>query len=152
VGRPPDRAPAADRPLHLTPSALLLVAAGGGAGTAARYGLSEAVPPTGSWPTATFLVNLAGAFLLGLLLEGLARGGADHGRRRSLRLVLGTGFCGAFTTYSALAVETDLLLRDHHPGTALAYALGTVVVGFAAALAGVRLAARHRPGRAGAAA
>ena len=136
--------PSGPGPLHLAPSALALVAAGGAAGTAARYGLSQAVHPWGAWPAATFLVNLAGAFLLGLLLEALARRGPDHGRRRQLRLLLGTGFCGAFTTYSALAVDTTLLLHGHHIVKALTYALATVVLGFTATLLGIWLAS-HPP-------
>ena len=58
-------------------------------------------------------------------------------RRRQARLLLGTGFLGGFTTYSALAVEADGLLRGGRVGLAVAYALTTVVVGLVASLAGV---------------
>ena len=61
------------------------------------------------WPWATFMINLAGAFILGALLEGLARSGGDTGWRQRVRLFAGTGFCGAFTTYSTLALEVSLL-------------------------------------------
>src|SRR5699024_11239433 len=57
-------------------------------------------------PVGTFLANISGAFLLGLLVESLSRRGADHGRRRDLRLLLGTGLLGGYTTYSALANDT----------------------------------------------
>ena len=130
--------PSGPGPLHLAPSALALVAAGGAAGTAARYGLSQAVHPWGAWPAATFLVNLAGAFLLGLLLEALARRGPDHGRRRQLRLLLGTGFCGGFTTFSAFSLETLTLLQGGRPWTAAAYALGSVACGVLAVWAAWR--------------
>lgn len=130
-------------PLHLSIRALGMVALGGTVGTAARYYVSELVHPWRSWPLATFLINVSGALVLGLVLEELGRRGPDRGRRRRLRLLVGTGFCGAFTTYSALAVDTDQLLRGHHPGLAVGYALGTLVVGFAASWLGIWLGARH---------
>jgi fluoride exporter len=71
--------------------------------------------------------------------------GSDRSHRRADRLLVGTGFLGGFTTYSALAVETDGLLRDGRVAVALTYALTTVVVGLLASLAGVvaaRAAAR----------
>ena len=74
-----------------------------------------------------------GAFALGVLLEWLAVHGSDVSHRRAERLLLGTGFLGGFTTYSALAVESEGLLRDGRVGLAATYALGTVVV---ASLAG----------------
>lgn len=141
--------PSPGRPLHLTPAALGLVALGGMAGTAARYAVSLVAPPRGGWPLATLAVNLVGAFVLGLLLEALARRGPEDGpggpSRRRMRLVIGTGFCGAFTTYSALAVDLDLLLRGGQPGTAVAYAAVTVLVGFLLCCVGIWLGAR-RPG------
>jgi fluoride exporter len=53
-------------------------------------------------PLATLLINLAGAFLLGVLLERLGRARGEPQRRRLVRLLAGTGFLGGFTTYSAL--------------------------------------------------
>nr|WP_276610713.1 CrcB family protein [Kineococcus siccus] len=128
---------------------MALVATGGALGTLARWGTAHVLPPAGSWPLATFAVNVAGSFLLGLLLEALLRRGAEDAGRAALRLGLGTGFCGGFTTYSSFAVEVDGLLRDGSAGGAAVYALGTVVAGLLAALAGVALAgARHRESRA----
>ena len=131
-------------PLHLTPAALGLVAGGGMAGTAARYAMTLMVPSRHGWPVATLSVNLIGAFVLGLLLEALARR-PDEGVRQRLRLVVGTGFCGAFTTYSALAVEIDLLLRTGQATTAIAYAVTTVVAGFLVCTLGIWAAARRGP-------
>jgi CrcB protein len=116
-----------------------LVALGGAVGTGLRYGLSTLVPHWNAIPVATLGINLVGAFLLGLLLETLARSGLGPGRARSLRLGLGTGVLGGFTTYSALATDTALLTGGH-PGLAIGYALVTVVVGAAASVAGIRVA------------
>jgi fluoride exporter len=121
--------------------ALGLVFAGGIAGTAARAGVTALLPvQSGRWPVATLLVNLTGAVLLGVILEAFAA-------RPVPRLLTGTGFCGAYTTYSTLAVETDLLVRDHAPGLALSYAAVSVVAGVAAAALGIAVAARARSGR-----
>lgn len=129
------------RAAHRSPDALLAVLAGGVLGTLARHGLSLALPER-PWPVGTLTANLVGALLLGALLEGLSRAGDDTGRRRLLRLALGTGVLGAFTTYSALAVEADLLLREGRPLLAAAYAGTTVVAGLGASTLGIALAAR----------
>lgn len=127
---------------HRDPRLLALVALGGAGGTLARYGVSRAVPAAAHWPLATLAVNLLGAFALGLLLEGLLRRGPEDDRRRTLRLLLGTGFCGGFTTWSGFAVELDRLVGDQHPWTALGYAGASLAGGLLAALAGIALAAR----------
>jgi fluoride exporter len=129
-------------PRHVTWAAVGLVFVGGVGGTAARYAVDRAVGPWGVWPAATFLVNVVGAFLLGVLLESLVRRDPDVTTR--LRLLLGTGFLGAFTTYSALAVETDGLVRDGYASVAVGYAVGTVVVGFVASTVGIWVASRRR--------
>ena len=130
-------------PLPRRPDALGAVLVGGVLGTLARHGLSLALPG-GPWPAGTFAADLLGALLLGALLAGLARAGDDTGRRRLLRLGAGTGFLGAFTTYSALAVETDLLLRDGRPLLAAAYAGATVLGGLLLSATGIVLATRGR--------
>ncbi|MEH3155885.1 MAG: fluoride efflux transporter CrcB [Gordonia paraffinivorans] len=123
------------------PGSLALVFLGGVVGTAARYGLEEAFPHRGTnWPTGTFVANLLGAFALGLLLEALVRRGDDTGRRRSVRLLLGVGFCGAFTTYSTLALEISLFVRDGAAGTAVLYAAVSVIAGLVAVWLGIVLA------------
>lgn len=134
---------AAARPAHLRAELVGLVAVGGALGSLARHAVSLALPTGGSgWPTGTFAVNAVGAFLLGALLEALARRGEEGPRARALRLLAGTGFLGGFTTYSSLTDEVDLLLaRDGSLGVALGYGVGSVVVGFAAALLGVLVAA-----------
>lgn len=131
-----ERAP---RPAHRDPVLLGLVMLGGTAGAASRYGLTVAIGSS-AWPWATWVVNLSGAFLLALLAGWLVARGPDTGRRRAARLLLGTGFLGAYTTYSALAVDTERLLADGRWTAALAYALSTVLVGLAASIAGLRVA------------
>jgi CrcB protein len=118
---------------------LLVVLAGGIVGTSARYGLKIALPAD-DWPWGTWTVNVLGAFLLGLIVAALASRGPDTGRRRTLRLLLGTGVMGSFTTYSSLAVETERLLA----GGRIAYAGATLLLGLAASLAGLVLGARGR--------
>lgn len=126
------------RPSYRRPGALAWVFLGGFAGTGARYALEELWrPPSTQWPVATFAVNLVGAFVLGLLLEALARSGEDGGWRRRARLLGGTGFCGAFTTYSSVALESSLLVQHGGTSTAIGYALGTIVAGLVCAWLGI---------------
>ena len=131
-------------PVHLHWRYVGLVALGGTFGTAARFALTQVVPTWSDVPIATFGVNVLGAFLLGVLVADLARRGRDEGTRRAVRLLLGTGFLGGFTTYSSLAVETDALVRSGQAGLAVGYAVTTVIVGAVAASAGIRIASRRR--------
>jgi fluoride exporter len=134
-----------DTPVHLRPSAWAWVLAGGVVGTGLRWAIEQAVPtsPRG-WPWATFGINLTGAFVLGLLLEFLARSGSDTGWRRRARLFGGTGLCGAFTTYSTLALEITSLGRDGVPWWGLAYGVSSVALGVLAAWAGIAAAGAWR--------
>ena len=129
-------------PVHLSWSNIVLVAAGGMAGTGLRYLIAVLVPPRLGIPIAIFAINVVGAFLLGLLLQLLAEHVPEVGWSRRLRLVVGTGVLGGFTTYSALATDTATLAVTH-PGRAVGYALATVLVGAVASTAGIVLA-RHR--------
>lgn len=140
---------ASGRPAYLRGRSLLLVFAGGALGTAARDGLSRAVPHLQGVPVGILAINVLGAFLLGLLLERLRRSGADDGGRRDLRLFAGTGVLGGFTTYSALTTDTALLVADGFPGRAALYALGTLVLGLSAAVVGLACGARLAAGRGG---
>ncbi len=133
-------------PPHRRPALVLLVAAGGVAGTFARHGLGLLYPDgPREWPVTTFAVNIAGAFLLGLLMEALTRyASGSRGRRwpTLVRLGAGTGALGAFTTYSTLAVDTDLLAHNGLVGSAVTYALATVTAGAAACAIGIAVGAR----------
>lgn len=116
----------------------LAILAGGATGTLARAGLAEAVGHRpGQWPWATFAVNLAGAFVLGWLLTRLAERTAPS---RHWRPLLGTGFCGALTTFSAFQIETLEFIRRGDIVPAIAYPLVSIAAGMALAVAGVMVA------------
>ncbi|MBT2531365.1 CrcB family protein [Arthrobacter sp. ISL-48] len=133
----------AHRPVHLHPGFVLVVITGGVFGALARYGLSTVLPSPGGWPLPTLIINLTGALLLGVLLEALVRRGPDAGRLRMIRLLAGTGFMGAFTTYSTLALETNTLLGTGRITDALIYVAATLIGGAVATVAGIRAAAGH---------
>ena len=109
---------------------LAAVFIGGVVGALARAGVAEALPPEpGHWPWATLLVNVAGAFVLGAV--------AARGYRRAL---LGQGFCGALTTFSAFQLELLHMLDADRTGLAAAYATVSLALGLAAAELGRRAA------------
>jgi len=135
----------AHRPVHLHPGYVLVVIAGGVFGALARYGLSTLLPAPGGWPLPTLVINLAGALLLGALLEALVRRGPDAGTRRIIRLLAGTGFIGAFTTYSTFALETNTLLDAGRLTDGLLYLAATLIGGAGATVAGIWLAASRHP-------
>lgn len=135
--------------LPASPSLLLLIVAGASVGTALRSWL-EAVfaPAPGAWPWVTFWINLVGSFALGVLLEALAATGPDQGWRRRVRLGVGTGMLGGFTTYSTFSLEVVALIRGGSGWLGAAYALLSVSVGIAVAFGGTRVArALVRAGR-----
>lgn len=133
----------------MTKSELPLVAAGGFLGTLARFAVARTTPDVAAWPVGTLLVNVVGAFALGLLLERLA-GGVETARRRRIRLLVGTGLLGSFTTYSSFALETERLLVVGAYGTAVAYVAASLVAGLVACAAGVAVAHRWHGSQAGA--
>lgn len=124
-------------PPHARPGLLLLVMVGGVAGALLRYGLTAALPQHGL-PTTTLGINISGALLLGVLMQVLA-GRPDVGRRRAVRLAIGSGLLGAFTTYSTLAVEAVLLVRQGDAPLAVAYGVLSVFAGLVAAALGIAL-------------
>jgi fluoride exporter len=129
------------RPIHLSLANIALVAVGGAAGTGLRYWISAVTPHWAGVPVATFGINVAGALLLGVLLELLAGSNLNSSWSRRLRLGIGTGGLGGFTTYSALATDT-VTLAAAHPGRAAGYVIATVTVGAVASIAGIWLTRR----------
>jgi len=108
---------------------LLAIYAGGVLGALARVGLAEAAPHgVGSWPWATFAANLAGALLLGYFVTRLQERLPPSSYRRPF---LGTGLCGALTTFSTLQLELFEMLDAGRLGLAAAYVAATLAGGFA---------------------
>ncbi|GAB3268448.1 hypothetical protein GCM10027449_01780 [Sinomonas notoginsengisoli] len=150
----PSRLPAPARFAHpFSPAVLALVFAGGVLGALSRWALGVAIPAPGGWPLPTLIINLAGALALGALLESLARRGPDVGARRLVRLTAGTGFLGAYTTYSTLAVEGSQLLLAGRAADGAWYLALSLLGGAGATLLGIAGAAwLHRSDRRGLAA
>lgn len=129
--------------LPVRPAWLGVILLGGTVGTAVRAWLETLYTPgPGEWPWVTFWINVSGSFILAVLLEVLAETGPDRGWRRAVRLGIGTGVLGGYTTYSTFSVETVQLLRSGAWLVALGYAVGSVVLGLAVAFGGVRLVRR----------
>jgi fluoride exporter len=131
---------------RLTPAQLRAAAilAGGAAGAVTRAAVAKAFPvQAGAWPWATFAVNVTGAFILAWATTRLAETVAPT---RYWRPLVGTGFCGALTTFSTFQVETIRLARDGHGALGLTYATVSMAVGLAAAIAATVVARRHRYG------
>ena len=120
-------------------SAFLLVSAGGFVGANLRYGISLwAGRRYGTnFPLGTLIANLAGSFLIGLLLGVLAGWFADD---RSTRLLLATGVLGAETTFSTYTYETLALVRQGRIRAALQNYGGSLLLGLTAVTAGLLLA------------
>lgn len=139
----------------LRPGSLLLVFFGGCFGAAAREALGAAIPPGSPIPIGILIANLLGAFLLGLLLEWLSRqnlaeASPESARRGArMRLLLGTGVLGGFTTYSALALAVVALLHGGSIWLGIAYGLGTLLLGALTTFAGIALAAAMHARRGG---
>jgi len=136
-----DEAPAQASLVHvgsgLSVDTLLAIAVGGGLGGLARYGLQTALPTQAAgFPWATFIVNVSGCFLLGVLMV-LVTEGRNLGRFRYARPFLGVGFLGGFTTFSTYTAQTRELVAAGHASTAGFYLVGSIVVGLTAAAAGL---------------
>lgn len=119
---------------------IILVAIGGGVGAALRYlvGLWMQANAGGS-AAATFIVNVLGGLAIGLLVGWLAlRGGRES--NDGVRLLLGVGLLGGFTTFSAFSLELFQMISRGEARTAGAYALASVAGGVLAVLVGVWLA------------
>lgn len=117
---------------------LAAIAAGGALGAPARYEVAQLIHVAkDSFPWATFWTNVSGSFVLGFFLILVIE---RFPPSRYLRPFFATGFLGAYTTFSTFAVETDLLVKDGHAAIGVAYALGSLLAGFAAVWVGILLA------------
>lgn len=113
------------------------VSLAGGIGAIARYLLDSSVRSRWpvEFPVGTFLINITGSFILGVL-TGLV---IAHGASTDLRTIAGVGFCGGYTTFSAASVETVRLAEQRRWAACLSYAAGSLVLALLAAAAGLAL-------------
>ena len=119
----------------LRPGVLVAVLVGGCIGGLARVAVTTAWPTaSGAFPWSTFVVNSSGAFLLAFLLVLLTE---ILPPTTYVRPLLATGFCGAFTTFSAITVSSDQLLAHGHATIGAVYLLGSFVAGLVSAAAGL---------------
>ena len=123
---------------------VILVAVGGGVGAAARFMMADAIRarrPSG-FPWGTWWVNVLGSFAVGVIAGALLFAGGDV---EKWRLLLATGLCGGFTTFSTTSVETVTLLRGGRVRSAVLNTLSTAGVTIAAVAIGVAITALLLP-------
>jgi fluoride exporter len=121
---------------------LAAIFAGGFVGAVARAEVAEALPThRGTWPWATFVVNIVGAFVLGYATTRLQERLPLSAYRRPF---VGTGVCGALTTFSTMQVEVLHMLDDDRAGLAVAYVGASIVAGFLAVAVATNLVRRAR--------
>ena len=123
----------------MTAAALAGVSIAGAIGAPARYVVERAITRrrAGTFPVGTLLVNVTGSLVLGLVVGAALY----HGFAGAPRVVLGTGFCGAYTTFSTFGLEAVALAQRGERRVATAYVVSSTVVGCAAAALGLVLAA-----------
>ncbi len=116
---------------------LLLVIAGAAVGAPLRYLSDRAIQARHDtvFPWGTLTVNVVGSLILGLLTGAVTAGGASP----QVQLAVGTGFCGALTTYSTFSYETLRLLEDDARLYAAANVVASIVAGLVSAFAGVAI-------------
>ena len=117
----------------------LIVGLGGAAGSMLRYAVQRllSIQNAAAFPTATLLVNILGCFLIGLLAGIVSRSLAWN---EEMKLLLMTGFCGGFTTFSAFTLEGIGLLKENKTSLFIIYLTASVVGGLLATFIGIRIA------------
>jgi CrcB protein len=136
------KGPVPERLKSLDTRELAAIYVGGLLGALARVGLARAFPAgAATWPWATFAINVSGSFLLGYFATRLQERLPQSTYRRPL---LGTGFCGAYTTFSTVQVEALIMLDHDRYGLAVAYAAASIVAGLLAVWISTHLVRRVR--------
>lgn len=121
----------------LQPAVLGAIARGGVLGAETRYGLTLILPSSkGGWPWSTFVTNLLGCLLIGVLMVLVLEEFHEHPLVSPL---LGVGVLGGFTTFSTFAVDVVALARSDHYALLAGYVVGTPVLALVAAALGVRV-------------
>lgn len=117
---------------------VLFVGLGGAAGSILRYLTSVVTLKfySASFPVATFIVNVIGCFLAGLIFGSITQESAEA---QNLKVLLLTGFCGGFTTFSAFALENVRLMNSGNLSTAVLYTIASFVAGLLAAWLGLSI-------------
>lgn len=122
-------------------SASLNVALGGAVGAVLRYQTGRAVShlagPDNAFPWATLSVNIVGSLAMGALLGWLARGTIGGQTAETMRLLVGVGLLGGFTTFSAFSAELVTMLHRGQAGLAFGYAAASLIAGMAAMIVGL---------------
>ena len=114
---------------------VLLVFIGGGAGSALRYIVGKFLKTASTgFPWGTFSVNVIGSLLIGVFM-GIALKNSSFSENQTLLLI--TGFCGGFTTFSAFAYENQVFLKEGDLTSFLIYTLGSIGLGLAAVFLGL---------------
>lgn len=117
---------------------ILALAVGGFLGTLLRYILGQAIPvPLNGFPTGILIINFIGCFFLGWFFIITA---TNRKIRPEIRLGIGTGLTGAFTTFSTFSVETNNLLAHDQYGLAVTYVLLSVSIGILLTGVGMKIA------------
>ena len=118
---------------------LLIVGFGGAGGSMLRYAVQKVfnVHSAAAFATGTLLVNIAGCFLIGVLWSVVSR---SLSWNEEMKLLLMTGFCGGFTTFSAFTLEGIGLLKESKTSLFIIYVTASVVGGLLATLIGIRIA------------
>jgi fluoride exporter len=117
---------------------LLLVVLGGGFGSIARYLLSYFLTKNNAthFPWATFIANSIGCLIIGLLFGYIQKNNLQN---ETLKLLLITGFCGGFTTFSTFSLENIQFIQNQNYNLAIIYTLASILVGLLAVIIGFKI-------------